>query len=550
VLAALLALANCTGNGSVDRNEPVEAAGFTPPPVEKERDFRDWLDAGCAVTLEHLARIRRGHFPGRSPDVFAVPRSRHFFGGFIDTSHSGPWDYLQRVPLVFYGPGFIRQDGVVDLDREVTLADVAPTLAELTGTKMPATLHGRVINEVLVPESERRKMPRLIVVVVWDGGGTYVLDSYPDTWPNLKRLAARGTAISNATVGSSPSITPAIHANIGTGEFPKQHGIVGIPLRVGGRVVNSFKNRSPENLIAPTLADLYDPTTANEAKIGMIAYRAWHLGMMGHGALWPGGDKDIAALVDTSENLVTNRAYYKLPRYLKRVPGLSRFVSQADASDGQRDGAWMGHLLDDVALRRDSPAWILYQTRMIKELLRREAFGTDDVPDLFFTNYKHPDETGHNFNMLSEEMPVTLRFTDAALGDLQGWLDDRVGRGKWVVVVTADHGQTPKPSATGAWPISTGRLKQDVEDAFEAPGLVEETSPAGLWLDRDRLSAAGATVEEVANWMLDYTIGDNASDRSKVPRNYRDRLEETLLAAAFPSDGMGRVWACAKAGDE
>ena len=477
-----------------------------------------------------------------------VPREPNFFGAFVGQSHSGPWDYVQRVPLVFYGPGFIRSQGSLSTDREVTLADLTPTYAELLDTPSPSDV-GAPIDEVLVPEASRPRPPKLILTVVWDGGGSNVLDAWPDAWPNLARMMAEGSSVEDVAVGSSPSVTPAVHSTMGTGAFPKQHGVVGIPIRVDGAIKAAFPNKTPSNLLLPSLADLYDPTTGNRAKVGMLAFKSWHLGMIGHGAYRPGGDKDIAVIVDTNESLVTNRQWYTFPQSLKEVPGLQADIRSVDLDDGRLDSTWMGHeILRDKTLRRDSPAWTLHQTTLIKALLKRERFGEDDIPDLFYTNYKQPDEVGHAWNMLLPEMRPTLRYADDALGGLTRWLDRVVGHGQWVVAVTADHGQGPLAEASGAWPINMTELIGDAEERFGAAAgeLVAESSPVGFWLDQEALASTRVSAERVARWLVGYRLEDNVEPGSEVPEGYRARVREPVLSAAFPSEALGRIWGCAQ----
>ncbi len=67
--------------------------------------------------------------------------------------------------------------------------------------------------------------PRYLVLIVLDG-------SRPDyfnlaSMPNLKSLERRGTSFSRAFVGQEIANTPPSHATIGTGLFPKHHGIEG-----------------------------------------------------------------------------------------------------------------------------------------------------------------------------------------------------------------------------------------------------------------------------------------------------------------------------------
>lgn len=479
------------------------------------------------------------------------------------TSHSGPWDYLQKVPLVLYGPGFINALGGVRLGREVTVADLAPTVAELLHVPWPDDRFGKPISEALVPAAERSRPPRLIVTIVWDGGGWNVLDRWPGSWPFLREIMRLGTSIEGAVVGSSPSVTPAIHATIGTGTLPDQHGIADIPVRADGAVADSFRNTSGELMKIPTLADLYDPMTDNEAEIALLATKAWHLGLLGRGsAPLPGDppeaasdaaspDKDIAAIAEgPGAGIVTNSDFYTLPGYLRRVPGLDADVHAADIGDGRLDSAWMGADLTDPTHLNFTPAWVLYQTRLLKSLIEHEDLGGDGVTDLLFTNYKSIDEIGHRYNMVKPEMKAILRSSDRALEDLAGWLDDEVGRGRWVMALTADHGQAPLPEVTGAWPINIQTLVEQIGERFgaDASDLILAQRPTGLWMNRSVMKANDITLEAVADWLTEYTLEQNIPEGTTAPEQYRERWDERLFEAAFPARWLPEIRSCSKGG--
>ncbi|MDQ3985624.1 MAG: alkaline phosphatase family protein [Actinomycetota bacterium] len=500
------------------------------------------------MSSEHLVRIDRGTYPGRSPEIIAVPRRPHFFGtrDFLWTSHNGPWDYLEEVPLVFYGPGFVRAQGKISLDREVTVADVAPTLAELLDVPWPDARPGRPIGEALVPKRRRPVGPALVLVVVWDGGGTNVLDRWPEAWTTLAELSQAGTSISEAIVGSAPTVTPPVHTTIGTGAFPNQHGIVELVQRRGDDVADPFEALSPQNLLIPSFADLYDPRTGNEAEIGLFAEEGWQFGMMGHGAGLPGGDKDVAITQGRGRGeIVTNSRFYSLPDYLIDLPGYERYTARVDRSDSKLDRKWRGH---NVLYEHDlvySPVWTLYQTKLIKTLWDREGYGNDDITDLFFVNYKFIDHAGHKFNMVNDEVADAIRYSDEALNELKEFLDSHVGRKKWVVVVTADHGQQPISEATNGWPIDVDILSSDIAEHFDLPvdRLIEADRPMSLWLDAETMRSEDITEEEIADYVMSYTIEDSAQGR-EVPESFENRLQERLFAAAFPSSRLSEIRRC------
>lgn len=521
----------------------------TPTPDEPAgAPSTTWLAASCALPDDELQRIQRGTMLGRSPELQVVPEQPNYFGSFDTTTHSGPWDYIQEVPIVLYGPGHIQSRGPLTLDRPVTVADLAPTLADLVGTPLPDGRPGRPITEALVPQAERKGPPKMILFVVWDGGGNNVLTKWPNAYPNLKQLMTEGVSINAADVGSSPSVTPAIHATMGTGAFPDQHGIVDIPIRKGSRVPQSYPNKSPRNLELTTLADIYDKETNNEALIGLMAERAWHLGMMGHGAFTTGGDKDIAIMSEGGEgHLVTNPDFYSLPTYLDGTPGFEADREIVDRSDGKDDGLWLGHKIPvEHRAGAANPVWTRYQSRLLRATWSNEGFGQDDVTDMFFTNFKEVDLIGHVYNYLQPEMRSMVKHTDIVLGQLINYLNTNVGEGDWVIALTADHGSGPDPEESGAWPIDEARLQVDiaVEFGVRVTDLFQAQRPTGMWLNAETMEQQAITEEQIADFVMDYTIRENWKEGRRLPTAYRSRWDEKIFSAAFPTHRLDDVMEC------
>jgi hypothetical protein len=152
-------------------------------------------EAACALPHPQLVRISRGTHPDRSGQIVFVPDEPNFVG--TNFPHSGPWDYLQEVPLFWYGPGVVPALGPVD--HPATLADVAPTQARLLGVPFEAP-HGEGFPGIPQPGTP----PPLIVTLVWDAGGRNVLEAFPRAWPVLRSLVWDGVWFEQATVGLEP----------------------------------------------------------------------------------------------------------------------------------------------------------------------------------------------------------------------------------------------------------------------------------------------------------------------------------------------------------
>jgi hypothetical protein len=498
------------------------------------------VERACGLDKRMLVRLWRGFDRRRSEDVVVVPREPNYFGSFQVTSHTGPWDYVQQIPLVLYGPPFIRS-GVAS-DEPANLVDVYPTIGSLLDVDLPSRA-GSELTESLKGGSGER--PALIVVIMWDGVGSNVLTRWPDKWPNLSRLQVRGTSYSHATVGSSPSITPASHSSLGTGAWPRGHRVTAIRMRIRGHPGRSFRGLDPHVLAKSTFADEVDRAFDNRSKVGLVAWQTWHLGMLGHGLAADGGDRDVVALIRRGGRIQGDKDFYSTPEYLSRVtPGLQRRVEETDRADGAADGKWLGH---DVGAK-ETPAWIAYQTDVVLRLLRHGEFGADSVPDLLMVNFKMTDVVGHFYTMDSPEMAENLAAQDAALGDIVHGLESM--HRDFVLILSADHGHTPAPETSGAWPISQSELIADLNDAFgisDRESLVEKSHAAGFFLDRGVARRRGVGASDVARWLNDYRLADNSD--GELPSAYRTKGSERLFSAAFASSDMGAVIRCAFGSD-
>jgi hypothetical protein len=500
----------------------------------------------CSIPTKLLVRSWRGHRLDRSGDIDIVPQEPDFVGtGGLP--HSGPWDYVGEVPLWLYGPGFIEAQGSVD--RVVTLADIAPTQGELVGFPFDAP-DGAPLTEALVPEAERPDPPKLVVVVVWDGGGRFVLDAWPKAWPNLRGLIGEGTWYEQAEVGSSPPSTAQIHATIGTGAFSRDHGLVAHQLRIGDRLTDPWE-AGPRYLVAATFADLYDRAMANRPLVGSLATVAIHLGMMSHGSLWGGGDQDIAVLREREGaatlgaegitwNLTSNVApYYRMLPYVNDLPPITDYFAEVDLQDGKDDGMWHELALDGARAEEalKTPARIPWQTRLIDEVVAREGFGADEIPDLLYINYKLIDEIGHLYSMNSVEMRDSIEIQDAYLPDLIDLLNEHVGEGEWVMMLTADHGHTPDPAVSGGAVISPTSVAGVIQERFDTDGddvrIVEFTQPTHIFIDQEEMEQNGTSLEEISSFLLTVTKGDVQGGQYPVSPEV---AEEGAFIASFPSE--------------
>lgn len=529
-----------------DGPAPVATGSPTPPTVAVAMSPSSLGAVACErVDPEALLRTWRGVRGNRSGDILMIPKEPDFVNGGL--THATPYDYTQDVPVFLYGPGYVRP-GVYE--KPITLADIAPTMAALLKFPFQAAA-GRPQLEALLPEAER-SVPALVVTVIWDSVGNNVLERWPDAWPVLSSLRPDGAWFQDASVGASPSNTPVSHATIGTGAFPMDHGLVDVYIRRHGQMEepNEF---GPGTLLLPTLADLYDAAMGNSPVVGTIGTLSDHVMMMGHGSDWEGGDRDIAVtreaergpttgIESTEWNLTEAMApFYELPSYVNDLSPIEDYVDDVDRADGALDGKWREN---DIALLGngfDTPARSMFEQELVETVIEREGFGTDDVTDLLFVNFKTTDKIGHLFSADGIEMADTVTSQDAALERFVEYLDTTVGEGRWVMVLAADHGTQNDPDATGAFMIDADKLRAGLAEAFddddEIP-LVQKLRPSQIWIDRDELREGGATLLDVSTWLLGLTRADTfMSSAPPAP----DEQDLPAFAAVLPSAAVANL---------
>jgi type I phosphodiesterase/nucleotide pyrophosphatase len=497
-------------------------------------------ELACSMPHEWLLRTWRGWRPDRGAEIQMLPREYDFVGSGLP--HVGPWPYVQDVPMFWYGPGHIAARGRIE--RPVTVAGIPPTQADLLHFDGFHAPDGVPMDEAIEPGQEP---PKLVVTMVWDAGGMDVLNAWSDAWPYLRSLIPKGTWYDHATVGSSPTSTAQIHATIGTGAFPDHHGLIAHRLRIGGNITTPWV-QGPQWLIDPTFADIYDHAMGNEPVVGELATVSIHLGMLGHGSMWGGGDKDIATTreVENAETLGAETfewnlspvlsKYYRFPAYVNHVPGFEQDVRDVDAADGRIDGKWRNNDIAQLLQGFDTPARIPYQTRVLEEMVRREGFGADDVPDLLFVNYKEIDYISHIWSMNSLEMRDAVAAQDVALKEFIDFLNHEVGKGQWAMVLTADHGSMISPRVSGGAQLSSTPIVAGINQLFDHDGdnthVVQLVQPTQIFVDVPELKQNGYTLAQVSQWILGLTRGETAGAGVYVPP---DQADQPVFEAVFPS---------------
>lgn len=459
------------------------------------------LAAALATTVQ--AEVARGAFrpdfarsfyPGRSGQVFIVPREGHFItrdepvNAFM---HGSPWGYDTRVPLILYGPGHVRAGAFAAPARH---QDIAPTIAALLGLPVPRTMTGHPLAAALRLGAPP---PRIVLLVVLDAFRADYIERHAAALPTLVRLRRHGASFPRARVDYQPSATGVAHATISTGSDPAVHGIVVNTLfdLATGAPSDAFADRSPRNLMAPALADIWSAATDGRALIaaqGGLFYAAGALA--GHGACAVGGRPVFAAAYDTKTGgWVGNPECYRLhPSLAARSP---RSIWEAAG------GVWRGHDITGPDLVRRSALFPAFEVDSLLGVLDAEPFGADEVTDLVLLNFKSADFVGHQYGPDSPEIAETVAAMDAALARLVAAVESKAGPRGSVVIITADHGMpgiAGDPSRRHLAADVTAALNARLDPAEKRVIRHYEASNAQMYVDRPRLRALGLTLADVS----------------------------------------------------
>ena len=108
----------------------------------------DWVkDLGRAdTTRDDVARRWLHMLPSDLPADLVVSLGQYaYYEGVDMATHGTPNDYDAHVPIIFYGPPFVRGK----YGQRATVADMAPTLAAVVNVTPTEALDGRVRTEAI-----------------------------------------------------------------------------------------------------------------------------------------------------------------------------------------------------------------------------------------------------------------------------------------------------------------------------------------------------------------------------------------------------------------
>lgn len=462
----------------------------------------------------------RGYFPGRSGQLFIVPREGDFMterDPLYLFMHGSPWDYDTRIPILFYGAPFVKAGQWPDVAHQ---QDIAPTVGALIGAPAIPTYTGHPLVNAVTTTMGR---PRVVSVIVLDAMRADYFDKHAALMPTLSRMRREGAWFNEARANVLPTVTGVGHATIGTGTDPRFHGISVNNLfnRATGKAQLAYSGLDPQELMALTLADTWNLATNGAAVIigqgGAIRATA---GLVGRGSCLVGAKKVMAASYGGADGgWETNPNCYTMSDALK--PLAARNVWEGAG------GTHMGHDISSATKFRASSLFQKFEGEALQAVVAASAVGADDLTDLVFVNMKGPDYASHQYGPASPELRETLAELDRQLAQYLALIDRKAGPGRSLTVITADHGTPGDPQP---WRRHyTDELEALINKRFDPAGKIiqyyDDSANNQLFIDTARLQSLGFTLKDVAAMLEGLDFLDAAFTEDEV-RGAQGRLRK------------------------
>jgi predicted AlkP superfamily pyrophosphatase or phosphodiesterase len=172
------------------------------------------------------------------------------------------------------------------------------------------------------------------------------------------------------------------------------------------------------------------------------------------------------------------------------------------------------------------------------EAMAAHDLGTDDATDILAVGFSATDSVGHTYGSGSQEAMDQILRLDQTMGRLFAEVERRVGPGRTLVVLSADHGSLPLVETLQARGVKASRvapavIEKAIRDALNArfpPGeeLVAAFDTPHVYLDLDRIRARSLKRGEV-----EAVIGKALLATGLVKAVY---TQESLLAGVTSTD--------------
>ncbi|KAB1067507.1 alkaline phosphatase family protein [Tamlana haliotis] len=398
--------------------------------------------------------------------------------------------------------------------------------------------------------------PKLVVGIVVDQMRYDYLTRFDSRYGDggFKRMISEGFNCKNNHFNYVPTKTAPGHAAIFTGTTPKYNGIISNywydketkeeVYCAGDESVQPLGTTdkagkmSPSRMLTTTFADENKLFTQMKGKtIGISVKDRGAILPAGHtadAAYWFHGDDEgvfisssfyMEALPKWVSKFNSSKqaasylkkwdVYYDMDTYTASGPDLNDYEGGFKGKETATFPYNLKKLKDqngNYSILKATPFGNSLTTDFAIAAIEGEDLGQDGITDVLTLSYSCTDYVGHNFGVNSKEIEDTYIRLDKDLERFFNVLDKEVGKGEYVVFLTADHGAVDVPAYLHAHNIPSGYLdnkgrKEVFNDflvkTYGTTEVVENISNEQIFLNKAKLKELGLKSVDVQNAIVE-----------------------------------------------
>lgn len=439
--------------------------------------------------------------------------------------------------------------------------------------------------QVVAKKQTKVERPKLVVGIVIDQMRWDYLYRYNDLYGNggFKRLMKDGFNCQNTMINYLPSFTAPGHSCIYSGSVPSIHGIAandwvdnfkGKSVYCTDDTVHEVNNgvvgatsMSPRNLLVTTITDELRLATNFHS-------RTYGISIKDRGAILPAGHLANGAYwLDDTTGSFCSSTYYKntnpawLQTFNKRrladslikltwtlLDPTGKIYTQSLADDNRYEGKFKGELTpvfphdlnklkgkDRYNSFKATPGGNYLTLQMAIACRDGEHMGESEETDFLAVSFSSTDYTGHLFGPNSIEVEDAYLRLDMDIAALLNYLDKTVGKGDYLVFLTADHGAAHNPQflADNAVPAGfvSGDLKKELnirlKNEYGYEKIISHYTNYQFYLNDSLITTANLDRNKIKETLttllnakpeLQYVVDMENLNRTAVPEPIRTML--------------------------
>jgi predicted AlkP superfamily pyrophosphatase or phosphodiesterase len=428
--------------------------------------------------------------------------------------------------------------------------------------------------------------PKLVVGIVVDQMRWDYLYRYQDRYSKggFNRMMNEGFSNENTYIPYVPTVTAIGHSSIYTGSVPAIHGIAGNDFIIqatgqemyctqddsvtGVGTAGKAGKMSPKNLLVSTVTDQLKLATNFRSKV-------YGVSLKDRGGILPAGHFADAAFWFDGEtgNWITSSYYMnELPKWLENFNGqklaekyldkwntlypINTYVQSEKDGNPYRENykgvTKMQFPYDLKSLKKDNGIGLIRNTPFGNSLTKdiaiaiidNEKLGQNEkgITDFLAVSFSSTDYVGHQFSPNTIETEDTYLRLDKDLETLFNHLDKKVGKGEYVVFLTADHGGAHNPKyfqdkRGNAGYFPSGEVKKGLNakltEKFKVGDLVRSLSNYQVHLNYQAIEQSNLDEETVKDEIVKYMrkvegvsfVSDmDKIDQTPIPAIIKERM--------------------------